>query len=67
MEFKSKSGIPYENGGPVTLYVNRAVVVTNDGIKPLPEVEGVETTMVRIDEGGLGGKIPPVVVAEEGV
>jgi hypothetical protein len=60
-------GIPYENGGPVALCVNGAVVVVDDGIRPLPEVEGVETTVVQTDEGGLGGNIPPVVVAEMGV
>jgi hypothetical protein len=40
------------------------VVATNDGIGPLSEVEGVKTTVVQTDEGGLGGNIPPVVVAE---
>jgi hypothetical protein len=60
-----KSGIPYENGGPVALCINESVVVVNDGIGPLPEVEGVETIVVQTDKGGLGGNIPPVVVAEQ--
>jgi hypothetical protein len=59
-----KSGIPYENEGSVALCVNIAVVVADDGIGPLPKVEGVETTVVWTDEGGLGGNIPPVVVVE---
>jgi hypothetical protein len=46
MEFVSKLGIPYENGGPVALYINGVVVFTVDDIRPLLEVEGVETTMV---------------------
>jgi len=67
MEFASKLGIPYENGGPVALYMNRVVVVTNDGIRPLFKVKGVETTVVWIDKGGLGGNMPPLVVSEIGV
>jgi hypothetical protein len=55
------------NGGPVALCVNGAVVVTNDGIKPLPELKGVKIIVVWSSEGGLGGKIPPMVVAEMGV
>jgi hypothetical protein len=47
--------------------VNRVVVIVDDGIRPLPEVEGVETTMVQTDEGGLGGGIPPVVAVVKGV
>jgi hypothetical protein len=38
-----KPGIPYENGGPVALWVNGAVIAAIDGIRPLPEVEAVET------------------------
>jgi hypothetical protein len=66
-EFVSKAGIPYENGWLVALYVNRAMVATEYRIIPLPEVEGVETTVVRTGEGGLGGVMPPVVLAETGV
>ena len=38
-----------------------------DRIKPLLEVEVVETMMVQTDQGGLGGGTPPIVVAVEGV
>jgi hypothetical protein len=64
MKFKSNPGIPYENGGLVALYVNVVVVTVDDGIRPLPKVEGVETTMFWTNEGRLGGNIPPVLVAE---
>jgi hypothetical protein len=63
-KFELKPSIPYENGGPIALCVNGAVVFTNDGIEPLPEVEGVETTVVRTSKGGLGGKIPSMVLAK---
>jgi hypothetical protein len=47
--------------------VNKAVITTIDGIRPLPEVEVVKTIVVRTDEGGLGGVTPPMVTAIEGV
>jgi hypothetical protein len=47
--------------------VNGVVVVTDDRIRLLPEVEGVETTVVQTDVGGLGGGIPSVVAAVKGV
>jgi hypothetical protein len=43
IEFVLKLGIPYENGGPVALCVSGAVIISMDEIKPLPEVEAVET------------------------
>jgi hypothetical protein len=46
IDFISKMGIPYENGGPVTLCVNEAMISTIDGIRPLLEVEAVETMVV---------------------
>jgi hypothetical protein len=67
MEFVSKLGIPYENGGHVALYVNREVVITIDKIRPLLKVDVVDTMVVLTDEGGLGGGMPPVVVVIEGV
>ena len=67
MEFVSKSGILYENGGPFTLYVNEVVIVAIEKIRPVPEVESVESMVVLTGEGGLGGKTPPVVAAVEGV
>jgi hypothetical protein len=47
--------------------VNEAVIVAIDRIRPFPEVEAVETMVVRNDEGGLGGRTPLVVEAIEGV
>jgi hypothetical protein len=66
IEFVSKLGILYENRGPA-IYVNDAVVVTIDEIRPLPEVEVVETIVVQTYEGELGGGTPPIVAAVEGV
>jgi hypothetical protein len=67
IEFVSKPGISYENRGPVTLCVNRVVIVDIDRIRPLPEVEAIETIMVRTYKGELGGGTPPVVAVVEGV
>jgi hypothetical protein len=66
-KFISKPDVPYENGGPIALYVNGAVITSIDRIKPLPEVEAVETIMFLIKEGGLGGGTPPIVAIVEGV
>jgi hypothetical protein len=63
----SKLGILYENRGPVALCVNDAVITTMDGIRPLPEVEVVETIVAQTCEGELGGGTPPFVAAVEGV
>jgi len=65
-EFISKPGIPYENIGPITLCVNSGVFVAIDEIRSLPEVEAVETIMVRTCEGELGGGTPPLVAVVEG-
>lgn len=62
-----KPGIPYENGGLVALWVNGAVIAAIDGIRPLPEVEAVETIVVRTDDGWLGGGTSPVVIVVEGI
>jgi hypothetical protein len=67
IEFVSKSSIPYENGGPVALCVNGAMIVAIDEIRTLPEVEAVKKFMIWTNEGGLGGRIPPVVTTIEGV
>jgi hypothetical protein len=56
-----KPGIPYENGGPIALWVNGVVIVAIDRIRPLPEVEAVENIVAQIDDGWLGGKKTPVV------
>jgi hypothetical protein len=60
-------GIPYENGGPVALWVKGAVATAIDGLGPLLEVEAVETMVARTDDGGLGGRIPPVVTTVVGI
>jgi hypothetical protein len=47
-------GIPYENGGPVTLGVKGGVVATIDGIGPLCDVVAAETMVAWIDDDKLG-------------
>jgi hypothetical protein len=48
-------GIPYENGGPVTLGVKGGVVATIDGVSPLCDVVVAKTMVARtIDKGKLG-------------
>jgi hypothetical protein len=66
-EFVSKLGMLYEDGGHFALCVNEAVTVSIDGIGMLPSLEMVETMVVRTDESGLGGGMPLVVAAVEGV
>ena len=53
MKFVSKLGIPYENGGPVALWVKGAVITSIDRIKPLLEVEAVDTMVFQNGKGGL--------------
>jgi hypothetical protein len=67
MKFVSKPCIPYENGGPVALYVNKVVIATIDEIRPLLEVEAVKTIVVQTCEGELGGETPPIVAVVQGV
>jgi hypothetical protein len=59
-------GIPYENGGPVTLGVKGVVVVTIDGIGPLCDVVAAETMVARTDDGKLGD-VAPVVATMVGM
>jgi hypothetical protein len=47
--------------------VKGAVVATKDRIKPLLEVEVVETMVAQTDDGGLGGGTPPVVTTVVGI
>jgi hypothetical protein len=47
--------------------VKGAVVSTIDGIRPLLEVEVVETMVAQIDDGGLGGGTPPMVTTVVGI
>jgi hypothetical protein len=67
MEFVSKPSIPYEIGGLIGLYLNGAVVIATDRIRPLPDVEGAKTIVVETSEGGLRGEIPPMVAVFKGV
>lgn len=53
-------GIPYENGGPVALWVKGAVAVAIYELGPLLEVEAIETMVVQAGDGGFGDRIPPV-------
>jgi hypothetical protein len=62
-----KLGIPYENGGFVALWVNEVVIAVIDRIRPLPEVEVVDTIVVWTGDGWLGGGTPPVVTVIEGI
>jgi hypothetical protein len=43
------------------------VIATIDVIRPLPEVEVVETMVVWTDDGWLGGIKPPVATIVEGI
>ena len=43
----------YENRGPVALCVKGVVSAAIDGIRPLLEVEAVDTMVASIDNGGL--------------
>jgi hypothetical protein len=47
--------------------VEGVVAATKDRIKPLFEVEAVETMVARIDDSGLGGGTPPVVTTVVGI
>jgi hypothetical protein len=62
-----KPGIPYENGGPVALWVNGVVITAIDKIGPFPKVEVVKTIVVWTNDGWLGGETPPVVTTVEGI
>jgi hypothetical protein len=60
-------GIPYKNGGPVALYINSAVISTMDIIRPLLEVEVVDTIMAQTCEGEIGNRMPQVLAFVEGL
>jgi hypothetical protein len=47
--------------------VKGAVATAKDGIRPLLEVEAVETMVAWIDDDGLGSGIPPVVTSVVGI
>jgi hypothetical protein len=53
-------GIPYENGEPVPLGVNRFVAVAIDGVGPLCDVVAVETMVAQTDDDKLGDASPVV-------
>ena len=62
-----KPRIPYENGGPVALWVKGEFITTIDRIRPFPEVEAIETMVVQTDKCWLGGEKPTVVIVMEGI
>jgi hypothetical protein len=62
-----KPGIPYENGGPIALLVNGSMIAAIDKIRPLPEVEAVDTIVVWTGDGWLGGRKTLVVTTVEGI
>ena len=53
-------GIPYENGGPITLGVKGVVAAAIDRFGPLCDVVAVETMVARTDNGKLGDDSPVV-------
>ena len=53
-------GIPYENGGPVTLGVKGGVATAIDGDGPLCDVVAVETVVARTNDDKLGYASPVV-------
>jgi hypothetical protein len=55
-------GIPYENGGPVTLGLKGVVATTIDGIGPLCDVVAAETMVAQIDDDKLGDASPVVAM-----
>jgi hypothetical protein len=52
--FVLELGIPYENGGLVTLGVKGVVDATIDGIGPLCDLVAAETVVARTDDDKLG-------------
>jgi hypothetical protein len=55
-----KLGIPYENGGPVTLGVKGVVATAIDGVSPLCDIVAAETVVARTDDSKLGDASPVV-------
>jgi hypothetical protein len=53
VEFVSKPSIPYENGGPVALWVKGAVITIIEGIRPFPKVEAVKMMVVQTGDDSL--------------
>jgi hypothetical protein len=54
-------GIPYENGGPVTLGVKGGVAFAIDGVGPLCDIVVTKTMVAQtIDKGKLGDASPVV-------
>jgi hypothetical protein len=47
--------------------VKGVVATTKDGIRPLCDVETIETMVAQTDEGGLGGGNSPVVTTVVGI
>ena len=60
-------GIPYENGGPVTLGVKGGVVAAIDGVGPLCDVVATKTMVARTADKGKLGEASHVVVTVIGM
>jgi hypothetical protein len=60
-------GIPYENRGPVALGGIGVVATTRDWIRPLCDVEAVNTMVAQNGDGGLGGGNSHVVTTIVGI
>jgi hypothetical protein len=60
-------GISYENGGPIALDGKGVVAAAIDEIRPLCEVEAVETMVAQTGDGGLEGENSPVVTTVVGI
>jgi hypothetical protein len=60
-------GIPYENGGPVILCVNGAVVIAKYRIRPLLKVDTFETMVAQTNDCGVGGGTPPMMKIMAGI
>ena len=62
-----KLGILYKNRGPVALGVKGVVATARDGIKPLCDVEAVETMVAQTSDSVLGGGNSSVVKTVVGI
>jgi hypothetical protein len=60
-----KPGIPYENRGPVALWVKGVVIAAIERITPFPKVEAVEAIVAQTGDDWLGGRTRLVVTSVE--
>jgi hypothetical protein len=55
------------NRGPIALGVKGVVATTKDRVRPICDVEEVNTMVARIGDGGLGGGNSPLVTTIVGI